>query len=36
MNPLIQITLTGLLFAAAALGVHWFFMRDYNRSKRRD
>lgn len=35
MDPYIQMALIGLVFGAATLGVHWAFMRDYDRDKKR-
>jgi len=34
MDPFFQSILIGLIFGAAALGVHWVFMSDYRRWKR--
>ncbi len=34
MDPFFQSILIGLVFGAAALGVHWVFMGDYRRWKR--
>lgn len=35
MDPFVQAQLIIALFGAAALGVHWFFMRGYNRERRK-
>ncbi|NQE64684.1 hypothetical protein E1H18_4940 [Caulobacter sp. RHG1] len=35
MDPVFQSMLICLVFIASAFGVHWFFMRDYNRAKKR-
>nr|WP_233586413.1 hypothetical protein [Caulobacter sp. 602-1] len=34
MAPIFQSMLICLVFIASAFGVHWFFMRDYNREKK--
>lgn len=35
MDPFFQIQLMLWLAAGATLGIHWFFMRGYNREKKK-